>query len=124
MKRFMGITLMIAAVMVFFANPAYSQGKKNVTMTGTVIDTYCHVTMGMGGEAHKKCAEMCAKNGSPLSIKEEQSGTIYLAAGQKNMVYASAGLEKYVEEKVTVKGTVYEKDGVKMIVVDSVSPAK
>ena len=44
--------------------------------------------------------------------------------GQKNMVYASAGLEKYVEEKVTVKGTVYEKDGVKMIVVDSVSPAK
>jgi len=124
MKRFMGIALVIAAVVLFFANPAYSQEKKDVTMTGTVIDTYCHVTMGMGGQAHKKCAEMCAKNGSPLSIKEEKSGTLYLAAGQKNMVYAPSGLEKYVEEKVTVKGKLYEKDGVKMIVVESVSAAQ
>lgn len=109
---------------VFTAMPANAQGKKKVNIKGTVVDVYCDVTMGMGGKAHKQCAAMCAKNGAPLGIKEEKTGTLYMTAGQEHMMYASAGLEQYVEEIVTVKGTVYEKDGVKMIVVDSVSPAK
>ena len=88
------------------------------------MDTYCLVTMNMGGKAHKQCAAKCVKNGSPLGIRDEKTGTVYLVAGQKNMVYASSRLEKYVEERVTVRGTVYEKDGVRMIVVDSATPVK
>lgn len=109
---------------MLFSTPAQSQGKK-ASITGTVVDTYCLVTMNMGGPSHKKCGTECARGGSPLSIKEDKSGTVYLAAGhQKNMVFASAGLEQYIEERVAVHGTVYERDGIRMIVVDSVTPVK
>lgn len=124
MKRFIAVVVAAAIVGVFSPIPSKAQEKNETTITGTVVDTYCLVTMAMGGQAHKQCAAMCAKNGAPLSIKEDKTGTLYLAAGQKNMVYASSGLEKYVEEKVTVKGKVYEKEGVKMIVVASVAPVK
>ena len=123
MKRFIAAVAIIATAGLFFSSPAQAGGKKG-TITGTVVDTYCLVTMNMGGPGHKQCATNCAKNGSPLGIKEDKTGTVYLAAGQKNMLYASPGLEKYVEQRVTVQGTVYERDGVKMIVVDSAAPAK
>ncbi len=120
------IVLIVAAVTVslMIAGQAEAQGKKR-TITGTVVDAYCHVTMNMGGTSHKKCAEACIRNGSPVAIKEDKTGTIYLAAGhQKNMTFASSGLEKYLEEHVAVSGTVYERDGVRMIVVESAAPAK
>jgi hypothetical protein len=123
MKRFLEVAVTVLVVGGLSMTPSRAQGKDR-SMTGTVVDTYCLVTMGMGGKAHKQCAMMCARNGAPLSIKEEKTGALYLIAGQKNMVYASAGLEQYVEEKVTVKGKVYERDGVKMIVVDAVAPAR
>ncbi len=80
--------------------------------------------MNMSGSSHTQCAANCAKNGTPLSIKEDKTGTLYLAAGQKNMLCTSPGLEKYVEERVTVSGKVYKKNGVTMILVESVSPTK
>ncbi len=123
MKHSIAAVSMLALAGLLSIAPAHAQGKKG-SITGTVVDTYCLVTMDMGGGSHKQCAAKCAKSGSPLGIKEEKTGTVYLASGQKNMLYASSGLEKYLEEKVTVQGTVYEKDGLKMIVVDSAAPAK
>ncbi|MDE3056785.1 MAG: hypothetical protein KGJ59_02370 [Bacteroidota bacterium] len=123
MKRFIVVVALAAFPGLFLSHSVHAQGKK-VTITGTVEDTYCLLTMNMSGSAHKQCAANCAKNGSPLSIKEAKTGTLYLAAGQKNMLYASPGLEKYVEERVTVSGKVYRKNGVTMILVESVSPAK
>jgi predicted lipoprotein with Yx(FWY)xxD motif len=118
------VTLAAVALMtLLFQSPAPAQGKKG-TVTGTVVDTYCLLTMNMGGKAHTKCAATCAKNGSPLAIKEDKTGTLYFAAGEKDMLYASSGLEKYVETRVTASGTIYNKDGVRMIVVDSAKPAK
>jgi hypothetical protein len=123
MKQFVVAVAAAALVGLLYSNPLQAQGKKDA-ITGTVVDTYCLVTMNMGGKAHKQCAATCVKNGSPLGIKEEKSGTVYLVAGQKNMLYASSGMEKYVEERVTVRGTVYEKDGLRMIVVESATPVK
>lgn len=123
MKHFAAVIIALLFLIALASPQATAQGKKT-TITGTVVDTYCLVTMNMGGASHKKCAAQCVRNGSPLSIKEEKTGTVYLAAGQKNMVYASPLLEKYVEERVVARGTVYERDGVKMIVLDSVTPAR
>ncbi len=115
--------VILAAVGVLLMNPADAKGKKTA-MTGTVIDLYCHVTMDMGGSSHTSCAKECADGGAPLAIKDDKTGAIYIAAGhQKNMAYGSSGLAKYLEQRVTVNGTLYERDGLKMIVVDSATPA-
>ena len=124
MKNIILILLGVVTMTVLTADQSQAQGKRR-TITGTVVDTYCLVTMNMGGESHKKCAEACVRNGSPVAIKEDRTGTIYLAAGhQKNMTFAPSGLEKYLEERVTVDGTVYEKNGIRMIVVESAAPVK
>lgn len=97
---------------------------KPATITGTVVDTYCFIAMDMSGKGHKKCAEACAKNGAPIGILEERTGTIYLAQSQKDMMYAPPLLVEYLEEKVTVKGKVHEKGGMKVILVESVARPK
>ena len=120
------LVLAIAATTMFGLSlmpQVRAQGKEKA-ITGTVVDVYCLVTMNMEGNAHKQCAATCVRNGAPLGIKEEKTGTIYLVAGQKKMVYASSGLEKFVEEKVTARGIVYERGGVKMMVVGSVEPVR
>jgi predicted lipoprotein with Yx(FWY)xxD motif len=123
MKSLISFIAAAAFLGLLCSTPLQAQGKKKA-VTGIVVDTYCLVTMNMGGEAHKQCAATCAKNGAPLGIKEDKTGAIYLVAGQKNMLYASSGLEKYVEDRVTARGTVYEKDGLRMIVVESATPVK
>jgi hypothetical protein len=123
MKHVTVILTALALAPILALPMAQAQGKK-VTITGTVVDTYCLVTMGMEGSDHRQCATQCAKNGSPLGITDDRTGALYLTVGQKDMVYASPRLERYVERKVTVHGTVYEKDGLKMIVVDSATPSK
>ncbi len=123
MKNVVRVAAAAAFAALVFSIPAEAQEKKGA-VTGTVVDTYCLVTMNMGGTAHTQCSVTCAKSGAPLAVKEDKTGIVYLAAGQKNMLYASSGLEKYMEQRVTVRGKVYERDGVKMIVVDSAAPAK
>ncbi len=118
------VVLIAVAVALLWTNNVDAKGKKG-SITGTVVDTYCLVTMDMGGASHKSCAAACAKSGAPLAIKEEKTGIVYLTAGQqKNMTFAASGLDKYLEQRVTVRGTLYERDGLKMIVVDSVTPEK
>ncbi len=118
MKRILMTVAIVTGLLL--TTTAKAQSKKT-SVTGTVVDTYCLVTMNMTAKPHVKCATTCAKNGAPLAIKEDKTGTVYLAAGQKNMLYASSGLDKYLEGHVTVKGTVYERDGIRMIIVDSVT---
>ncbi len=122
MKYFAVATTFAFALLLM--NSVDAKGRKTV-ITGTVMDLYCHVTMDMGGSSHKSCAKQCADGGAPLAIKDDKTGTIYIAAGhQKNMAFGPSGLEKYLEQRVSVSGTIYERDGLKMIVVDSATPAK
>ncbi len=122
MKKLVVIIAAVAVAGLFAMDNVGAMGKKKA-ITGTVVDTYCLVTMDMGGTSHAKCATSCAENGAPLGVKEDGTGTVYLLAGHnKNMSFAPSGLQKYLEQHVTVNGTLFERDGLKMIVVDSVAP--
>jgi hypothetical protein len=124
MKQLIVLIVAVAVSGMFPSHSAEAGGRKTA-ITGTVVDTYCLITMDMGGKSHTSCATTCVKSGAPLAIKEDKTGTVYLTAGhEKNMTFASSGLEQYVEQHVTVRGTLYERDGLKMIVVDSAAPAK
>lgn len=105
---------------------AASQGKKSseVTIIGEVVETQCYVTglTGPGkGPAHKECAINCAKGGIPLSILEDKSGKLYLGAqSKKGMSGANEMLMPFIAEKVKVTGRVYEKGGMKLILIRNI----
>ncbi len=95
---------------------------KPITVTGTVVDTGCYVTHEGKGADHAACALACAKKGVPLAILDGD-GKLYLsiAADHSN---PNAKLLDFVEKKVKVSGTLYEKGGMEGISIKTVEAAQ
>jgi hypothetical protein len=100
-----------------------AQQPKTITLTGLVVDTGCYLSHDTKGEKHIKCATACAKAGVPLAILEEKTGTVYLpvAVDHKN---PNDKLMTFIEKKVTVTGTLFEKGGVNGIGIKTVAGAE
>ncbi len=115
-----------ALAILYAAGIALSQEKssKVVTITGEVVATQCYVTglTGPGkGPTHKECAISCAKGGIPLSILEDKTGKVYLAAqSKKAMSGANELLMPFIAEKVLVTGRVFEKGGMRLVLISKV----
>jgi hypothetical protein len=112
MRLLVGIAL---CAPVWAQNPA--------TITGLVVDTGCYVSHNTKGPKHVPCATTCAKAGVPLAILDEQSGTLYLpiAVNHKNQ---NEQLMPFIEKRVKVTGTLFDKNGMKGIGIKSVEAAK
>jgi len=95
---------------------------KPISMTATVIDTGCYFAGEAGGAKHAACAAMCAKNGIPLALVD-QNGKIYMVLGadHKN---PNTRLMPFVEKKVKVSGTLVEKGGMSGIAIKTVEGAE
>ncbi|HJQ70747.1 MAG TPA: hypothetical protein VKA70_17365 [Blastocatellia bacterium] len=114
------VALMVAGLYLKAApSLAYEDPKKEVTITGEVIDEPCYVGKnGARGEGHKNCALACAKRGNQMAIVDD-ANTIYSITGD----YAANKNEKlipFVAQAVEATGVVTEKDGKKTIAVTSI----
>lgn len=113
---------------VCFFSLSIAQQKREVTLTGEVVDMQCYISGAMGkatGPDHKECATNCAKGGIPLGILEEKTGNLVLAGQTKNaMKGANEMLKDFIAEKVTVTGRMVEKGGVKLLLISKVVRAK
>jgi hypothetical protein len=94
------------------------------SVTGEVIDSACYIKDGDKGPGHAKCAQSCAEAGIPLAILEDGTNKVVWVAAQKDMETPNEQLKPYAGKKVTVKGTWAERGGAKLLLVDSVTPAK
>lgn len=98
------------------------QGKA-VTLTATVVDLSCKIVNNAGGADHMQCAQVCADKGQPLGLLASD-GTFYVPV---NAGMGADGenkrLRPLAEQKVTVKGTVIERAGMKAIKIDQISKA-
>jgi hypothetical protein len=108
-----------AAFVAALASPLLAQ---EMTVTGEVVDVACATKKAPGGKGddHAGCAMACAKKGMPAGIMTADA--IYTISGD----YAAnnnAKLLEFVAKRVTVTGTVTEKDGQKTITVTSIKPA-
>src|SRR3712207_82246 len=95
----------------------------DTTVKGEVVDVACQVKKAPGGqgEAHKGCAEACAKRGSQMGILTADA--VYEIQGD----YAAnnnAKLLDFVATQVEATGEVTEKDGKKIITVTSIKAVK
>ena len=97
---------------------------ERVQVTGEIIDTWCYVTeiMFSEGTAHHQCAVWCAVGGVPVSVLGED-GEVYVVLKVEDDS-ANVGNPKIIEiqtHEVTVDGDLYERDGVKYLIVTQVA---
>lgn len=94
--------------------------KKNVSVTGEVIDITCYVSHGGKGEHHKECGVACIDKGLAIGLLEEKTDHVYLVATDKHEP-ANKILREYFAKKITVKGTIHEGRGVDLLIMSKIT---
>ena len=116
MRRTLAVSLGLA-VCVGFAGAALAAEK---SVSGTLEDSFCFITMGAHGADHKKCATECVKKGIPAALVEKGTDNIYVLLPPKNDSALPDDVISKMEEEVTVTGNAYSKGGVNYLTVRSV----
>lgn len=103
------------------ADPAAAQ--EATTITAEVVDLTCYLNMGLKGENHRECAQVCADAGLALGFLGSD-GQIYFAS-EKGMPAPPANptLRPHAEHEVEVTGVVHERAGARSIVIDKIEMA-
>ncbi|HFD16243.1 MAG TPA: hypothetical protein ENJ38_08065 [Rhodospirillales bacterium] len=107
-----------------FAWPGPLRAAERIRVTGELVDTWCAITgiMYGFGTAHHQCAVWCAVGGIPVSIMDD-AGNYYMVLkleGDDRSV-ANPRIVTIQTHRVTVDGTLFERDGVKYLLVDEVA---
>ena len=117
MRAYVLAGLLSMAVPLWLAGMV-SAAEKSVT--GTLEDSFCYVTMGAHGPSHQKCAQLCAKKGIPVSLVEKGTGTMYVLLPPKNDEPIPDSITSRMEDEVTVTGDEYDKGGAHYLTVKAV----
>ena len=95
------------------------------TLKGELIDIKCY-SSGMGGgsgEEHQDCAIQCIRGGLPVGLVDEK-GNMYVLVPKKGMKGGNEALAAHASHTLTVKGTLQEKGGMKVMHYTSFEMAK
>lgn len=115
---------MVGILSVSLADGAIAAKPQRVKITGEIVDTWCYVTeiMYALGTAHHQCAVWCAVGGIPVSVLGED-GSVYvvLKVDGDGTNVANERVITIQTHKVTVDGDLYERDGVKYLIVTQVA---
>ena len=107
---------MIAIVIVAFALTAFAADE--VTLTGEIVDLHCYTSRGARGEEHAGCSNACISRDVPAGFLADD-GTLYLLVNEKPVSVKEKVAGK-AGKKVTVRGKVVERNGVKALQLASV----
>ena len=111
--------LVLAAASVRGEQPA-SPPAPELTLAGEVVDMHCYLTRGARGPEHAGCANACLSRSVTPGFRAEDGRLFVLLAERpvsvKEVVAGLAG------KRVTLKGVLVERDGVKGLQVKSVEP--
>jgi hypothetical protein len=116
MKRTLAFSIGLA-VSVGLAGAALAAEK---SVTGTLEESFCYVTMGAHGADHKKCATDCVKKGIPVALVEKGTDDMYVLLPAKNDEPLPDDVISKMENEVTVTGDAYSKGGVNYLTVKAV----
>ena len=111
-----------ALAITAWAAPVGAAGSR-VKITGEIIDSWCYLSQIMyaEGTAHHQCAVWCAVGGIPVGILGEDGKTYtLLKSGEETTNVASPAVLEIQSHKVTVEGDLYERDGVRYLLVTEI----
>lgn len=96
------------------------------TVTGEIIDIKCYTTGMMGGRGadHADCASSCIKGGLPVGVVQDKTDEVYVVIPAKGMKGANEDLLPFVAKRVTLKGKIIKKGGVKIFAYASIAEIK
>lgn len=122
----------LAALLLFPAMSAWSHaghgaehgaGGKEVTLTGELVDLACYMGHEGKGSKHAACGKMCVQGGAPMGLLTTDGKTYLLvedhSTPKAKKPYKQA--QELIAETVTVKGDLYDRGGLKAVMVESVS---
>lgn len=122
-KRLAGVAMALLAAPV----AAQAAEGTRIQVTGEIIDTWCYFSGVMGspdavtGSAHHTCALWCSAGGIPVGLLAED-GTVYTILKVDNDPEAAGGdtLLNLAAHTIEADGMLYERDGLKYLVVANV----
>lgn len=120
-------TLSLFAGLMLLGTSVQAADPQRVQITGEVIDTWCYYSGVMGGPdavvgtAHHTCALWCSAGGIPVGILGDD-GEVYMVLKVDQDDHSAGGdtLLSLASYAVTADGLLYERDGIKYIVVADV----
>lgn len=124
----MGVSMRYALIgALLAASPAFAAEGERVQVTGEIIDTWCYFSGVMGGpdavvgSAHHTCALWCSAGGIPVGLLAED-GTVYMVLKIEGSADSAGGDTQLTlaSHVVTADGLVYERDGLKYLIVEDV----
>lgn len=127
MRGFWGTAVGALAAMMLLIGSADAAAPKRIKVTGEIIDTWCYITeiMYALGSAHHRCAIWCAVGGIPVSIADKDGNTyMVLKVEGDSQNVANPSILKIQSHEVSVEGDLYERDGVKYLIVTQVHDDK
>lgn len=89
-----------------------------LTLAGEVVDLHCYLTRGARGAEHAACANACLSRGVTPGFRAED-GRLFLLLAERP-VSVKETLAGLAGARVTVRGALVERDGVKALQVKSV----
>lgn len=123
------IRSLFASVLAVLALPVAGHAAEGtrIQVTGEIIDTWCYYSGVMGspdavvGSAHHTCALWCSAGGIPVGLLAED-GTVYMVLKVEDDAQAAGGdtLLKLAAHTVEADGMLFERDGLKYLVVADV----
>lgn len=119
--RILGLTAVAVALLALPARAQEHGGApagRAVTITGTVVDVSCLVSMGATGDQHRQCAQVCADGGLPLAILGSD-GNVYMPLAAAPGQGTNAQLRAHAEHRVRVTGRVIERNGVRGLKIEN-----
>lgn len=118
--------LAAAAIALGFGTSALAAEGERIQIKGEVIDTWCYFSGIMGppeavtGSAHHTCALWCAAGGIPVGVLAED-GTVYMVLKWEGSGDVTGNTLLSVQShEIEADGIVYERDGLKYLVVEKV----
>jgi hypothetical protein len=125
MKRIISSLGMLAIVAVLTPAAASAQmgdapESHAATVRGTVVDLDCKFRLGMTGEGHRMCAQVCADGGIPLAILGND-GKLYMpVGGGMPGDPQNPRLKEFAEQEVVIRGNVFEAGGAMALEIESI----
>ena len=94
------------------------------TIQGEIVDPAAYLKSGNHGPDVVNQTYEAIDGGQTLALLDEQSGALYLLLAQEPGDDPNELVYDYVNQQLTVTGAVYERNGVRGIVVKSVVPVE
>lgn len=115
------------AIGAAFVSPAYAAEGERISVTGEIIDTWCYFSGVMGGPdavigtAHHTCALWCSAGGIPVGLLADD-GTVYMVLKIEGSADSASGDTqlRLASHVIEADGMLYERDGLKYLVVEEV----